>query len=145
MHPSLSSLAALAVLLSTSCLRPPPRDVTIEARDYAFRAPASLAPGLTSFRFVNRGSHLHEVQIFRFARGVSAAAANTMLAADSIPDPAADSSGSVLITAPGIEATERVLVSLKRGDMWGLVCDFRDAPGQQRHAKMGMVALIQVR
>jgi hypothetical protein len=121
------------------------RHVTIEATEYAFRAPATLPPGPTAFRFVNRGKVTHEVQLFRFAPGVSANAARAYLAAGNAPDSAADPSGSVLIAFPGVTAREEVLVNLVRGERYALICQFRDGPGKPRHSTLGMVGLIEVR
>jgi hypothetical protein len=120
------------------------RHVTIEARDYAFVAPATLSPGLTAFRFVNHGTVPHEVQLFRFAPGVSAKSARAYLAAGDAPDSAADPSGSVLIAYAGVTAREEILVSLKGGERYALICGFRDAPGKPKHATLGMVALLEI-
>lgn len=124
----------------------PFRFVTIEARDYVFRAPTVVPPGLTAFRLVNHGTVLHEVQIFRLAPSVTAAAARAYLQQDGdVPDSAADSSGSVLITAPGTTAHEQVLIDLQRGEVYALLCAFRDAPDKPRHGKLGMFGTIEVR
>jgi hypothetical protein len=140
------SLAALVVEDGSSRASDPPLvHVTIEARDYAFRAPATLPPGPTAFRFVNRGTVPHEVQLFRFAPGVSRKAAQAYLLAGEAPDSAADPSGSVLIAYAGITAREEILVPLHRGERYALICGFRDAPGKPKHATLGMVALLEVR
>jgi hypothetical protein len=119
--------------------------VTIEATEYAFRVPATLPPGLTAFRFVNRGKVAHEVQLFRFDKRVDAKTARSYLAAGDAPDSAADPSGSVLIAFPGVTAHEEVLVQLERGELYALICGFRDAPDKPKHASLGMTALIEVR
>jgi hypothetical protein len=121
------------------------RHVTIVATDYAYRAPASVPSGLTAFRFVNRGTHPHELQLFRFLPNVTAQRARAYLAAGSVPDSAADPSGSVLIALPGVTAHEEVLVSLAPGERYGLMCEFRDAPTKPKHTMLGMVALLEVR
>ena len=143
------AIFSLAVLIGEDGLprfsNAPLRHVTIEARDYAFRAPATLTAGLTAFRFVNKGTVPHEVQLFRFARGVSKEAAQTYLLAGDAPDSAADPSGSVLIAYAGVTAREEILVSLERGERYALICGFRDAPGKPKHATLGMVALLEVR
>jgi len=100
---------------------------------------------LTAFRFVNHGTVPHEVQLFRFAPGVSAQTARTYLAAGDAPDSAADPSGSVLIAFAGVTAREEILVDLERGERYALICGFRDAPGKPKHATLGMVALLEVR
>jgi hypothetical protein len=123
----------------------PLRHVTIVATDYAYRVPASVAAGMTAFRFVNRGTHPHEVQLFRFLPSVTAQQARAYLAAGRVPDSAADASGSVLIALPGVTAHEEVLVSLVAGERYALMCEFRDEPTKPRHTALGMVALLEVR
>jgi len=144
------SLVAVAALspLAAARIAPRPaalREVTIEAHEYAFVVPATVPAGLTAFRFVNRGAKTHEVQFFRFNRGIDARTARGYLGATDVPDSVADSSGSVLIAGPGASARERILVQLERGELYALVCAFRDAPGQPRHQTMGMVGLVEVR
>jgi hypothetical protein len=123
----------------------PLRHVTIVATDYAYRVPASVPAGMTAFRFVNRGTHPHEVQLFRFLPGVTARTARAYLAAGAVPDSAADASGSVLIAFPGVTAHEEVLVSLVAGERYALMCEFRDGPTKPKHTTLGMVALLEVR
>lgn len=141
---ALRMLAGLSVL-SLACSRPPSyREVDIHATDYAFRVPATLPPGMTAFRLVNDGTVSHEVQLFRFRAGMTPELATSLLAHDSIPDPDADAWGSVLIASAGHAALERILVPLVRGELYGLMCEFRNADSLPRHAKMGMVALLRV-
>ncbi|MGH7651632.1 MAG: hypothetical protein ACREMS_07280 [Gemmatimonadaceae bacterium] len=120
-------------------------DVTIVAREYAFTVPATLPAGLTTFHFVNRGRVTHEVQLFRFNRGVSAAVARRYLATGDVPDSVADRSGSVLIAAPGDSVREGITVRLVSGERYALMCMFRDAPSKPRHTSLGMVGLLEVR
>jgi hypothetical protein len=121
------------------------RHVTIVATDYAYKVPAVVPSGMTAFRFVNRGTHPHEVQLFRFLPRVSAKAARAYLVAGNVPDSAADPSGSVLIAYPGVTAHEEVLIPLVRGERYGLMCEFRDGPAKPKHTTLGMVALLEVR
>jgi hypothetical protein len=121
------------------------RHVTIVATDYAYQVPAVLPSGMTAFRFVNRGTHPHEVQLFRFLPSVSAKTARAYLVAGNVPDSAADPSGSVLIALPGVTAHEEVLIPLVRGEQYALMCEFRDAPSKPKHTMLGMVALLDVR
>jgi hypothetical protein len=130
---------------SMSRQQPSLRHVTIVATDYAYVVPASVPAGLTAFRFVNRGAHAHEVQLFRFKRGLSAQQARTYLTRGPVPDSVADPSGSVLIAFAGVTAHEEVLVQLMSGEQYALICGFRDAPTKPRHASLGMVALLEVR
>jgi hypothetical protein len=134
----------LAALICAGCRAPRFREADIEAVDYAFRAPAVVAPGLVAFRFTNHGRVPHEVQIFRFNAGTTVDIANRYLKTGSVPDSAADASGSVLIANAGLMAPERVLIEAKPGELYALMCQFRDAAGKPQHASLGMVALVRV-
>jgi uncharacterized cupredoxin-like copper-binding protein len=118
--------------------------VTITAREYAFTAPTHVPAGLTVFHLVNHGKVRHEVQIFRFAPNISAAAARKYLSTGDIPDSAADLSGSVLIAFPGDSARYGIEIDLKPGERYALICEFRDAPNTPPHAKLGMFGLVEV-
>jgi hypothetical protein len=139
----------LSALLSESSSRSQDassiRHVTIVATDYAYQVPAVVPSGMTAFRFVNRGTHPHEVQLFRFLPSVSAKAARAYLVAGNVPDSAADPSGSVLIAYPGVTAHEEVLIPLVRAERYALMCEFRDAPAKPKHTTLGMVTLLEVR
>lgn len=136
----------LALLLIVSgCRREvvAPREIDIHAAEYAFRAPATLAPGPAAFRLVNDGKFWHEVQLFRFHSGTTAETAARYLSADSIPDEARDSTGSVLIAGAGRASDQRILIRAAHGELYGLICDFSDG-GTARHARLGMFALMRV-
>jgi hypothetical protein len=133
----------LALLSSLACTQAP-RTVEIHGKDYAFAAPARLPSGKTVFRFINDGSVLHEVQLFQFRKGTSPGVAARLLAAAPLPDSAYDGSGAVLITPPGTAAREQVIISLARGDVYGLLCQFRNADSLPRHSAMGMWAVLRV-
>lgn len=143
--PSLRVLPGSFAALSLACARPPAyREVEIHATDYAFQVPQTLPAGLTAFRFVNDGSVSHEVQLFRFRPGMAPELASRLLTRDSIPDADADAWGSVLIASAGHAALERILVPLVRGELYALMCQFRNADSLPRHTKLGMVALLRV-
>src|SRR5262245_58430853 len=149
MRARVSLLAGLAVSLFSGSVpatpEPPLRHVTITARDYAFIIPVRIPPGLTAFHFVNHGAVPHEVQFFRFNRGLSAALARGYLAQGAVPDSVADRSGSVLIAAPGDSVREALLVELRAGERYALLCQFRDSAGKPPHTQLGMVGLLEVR
>ncbi len=135
----------LAALISSSgCGAASIRDAEIEAVDYAYRAPSVVEPGLVAFHFTNHGKVPHEVQIFRFRRGTTVQLANRYLQTGSVPDSAADASGSVLIANAGMTAPERILIQAIPGELYALMCQFRDSAGRPQHASLGMVALVRV-
>jgi hypothetical protein len=133
----------VALLLGVACTQTS-RTVEIHGQDYAFMAPAAVPPGSTIFRFVNDGSVLHELQLFQFRKGTSPKAAATLLAAGPLPDSAYEGSGAVLITSPGTAAREQVIIPLGRGEVYGLLCQFRNADSLPRHSAMGMWAVLRV-
>lgn len=139
------TLAAALAALSLSCAQPAGfREVDIHATDYAFRVPQTLPPGLTAFRLINDGAVSHEVQLFRFRPGMTPEEAGRLIVGDSIPDADADAWGSVLIANAGHAALERILVPLVHGELYALMCQFRNADSLPRHAKLGMVAVLRV-
>jgi hypothetical protein len=133
----------LGLLASLACTETP-RTVEIHGRDYAFVAPATLPSGNTTFRFINDGTVLHELQLFQFRKGTTPEAAARLLAAGPLPDSAYEGSGAVLITAPGTAAREQVIIPLGRGEVYGLLCAFRNAESLPRHSAMGMWAVLRV-
>ena len=140
---SIGVLTLVTVALSCHS-NPAMREIDVHATDYAFRVPRTVAPGLAAFRLVNDGNVWHEIQLFRFRPTVTAESATRFLAADSIPDEARDSTGGVLIAGAQSATDQRLLTSLTHGELYGLICDFRNAPSQPRHAKLGMFALVRV-
>lgn len=131
------------LLLAPACAGTP-RTVEIRARDYAFAAPATLPPGPTTFRFINDGKVLHEVQLFQFRKGTSTEVAQRYLSSGTIPDSAIEGSGAVLITPAGTSAHEAVTITLAHGDVYGLQCEFHDADSLPPHSKLGMWKVMQV-
>jgi plastocyanin len=120
------------------------RVVDITGINYAFQAPATLAPGPARVRFVNAGTVPHEVQFFVFKAGLSPDSVRALLNLEHFPDSLADSAGAVLIAAPHTTTPEQVYVDLLPGRVYGLVCQFRDSAKAQRHDRMGMFGVLQV-
>ena len=50
----------------------------------------------------------------------------------------------MLIAASGLPTRQELLLSLGHGELYGLLCDFRDGPRGMPHARLGMFALIRV-
>ena len=59
---------ALSIFVVLSCSKPhqpvPPTVITINATDYAFAAPDTMAAGLTTFRMINAGREPHQAVLF---------------------------------------------------------------------------------
>jgi hypothetical protein len=115
--------------------------VEVTGMDYAFRAPATLPPGLTAFAFKNEGKVPHEVIILRMKPGVIL---DSVLKADNIARRTMTQFVGIIIAAPGEVTLGRVLVDLTSGT-YVLLCNFRDAPDKPRHLNLGMVSVLQVK
>lgn len=135
----------LPFLFLTACAAPAPRVIPIVAVNYAFQAPDSVPAGPAVFTLTNHGTVLHEVQIFRFRRGVTADSGLRLLTTEGVPDSLFDASGAVLITPVGVDAPTAVTAELRSGELWALVCQFRDSAGAPKHDKLGMVKVMAVR
>jgi len=108
----------LALLGAVACQPQPPTVIEITAVNYAFQAPHTVAPGPARLRLINAGTVAHEVQVFAFKAGISAAAHTT--------------------------APEEVYVELQPGRAYALLCQFRDSPTAKRHDRLGMFGALQV-
>jgi hypothetical protein len=121
-----------------------PRQVVIHGTNYAFQAPRTVPAGPIEFSFANDGSVLHEVQFFRFRPDVSADQALRLMADGPVPDSLLRTSGAVLIAIPGATSHERLALSLTSGEVYGLLCEFRDADSLPPHSTKGMFGVITV-
>lgn len=139
-------LRALPLLpFLAACAAPAaPRRVEIIATNYAFQAPDSVPAGHAVFTLTNRGTVAHEVQLFRFRRGVGADSGLKLLVTEGTPDSLYDASGAVLVAAVGATPVQEIAADLKDGELWGLVCQFRDSAGAPKHDKLGMFKVLTV-
>lgn len=137
-------IQSLVPLLLFGCAPRAPRPIEIIAVNYAFQAPDSAPAGPVVFTLTNRGTVLHEVQLFRFRRGITADSGLRLLVTEGTPDSLYDPSGAVLITAVGASAVQGVTADLQPGELWGLVCQFRDSIGAPKHDKLGMFRVLTV-
>ena len=140
----LCSLVVTALALAGCQSAAPYARVQVIATNYAFTLPRTLPPGPTAFQFINRGTVRHEFQIFRFSRGISPDSAGRMLATDNIPDTAAESQGGILVGMPGDTVRQQLLDTLRSGDVYGLLCEFRDSTNAPKHSHLGMFAVVRV-
>ncbi|HEV8599344.1 MAG TPA: hypothetical protein VGQ69_08300 [Gemmatimonadales bacterium] len=115
--------------------------VEVTGMDYAFRAPATLPPGLTAFSFKNEGKVPHEVVIVRLKPGV---VLDSLLKADNPTRRTMIQLAGILVATPGEAPLGRLLVDLTEGT-YLLLCNFRDAPDKPPHLNLGMVSVLQVK
>ena len=139
-------------LFGASCSREvKPAVVTITAETngrppapYDLLAPASAAAGPTLFRFENRGTRTHELQLFRFRQGISEDSGRTLLARRSFGDSLVEPGTAVLIAPAHTAAPQQVLVYLKAGEVYGLMCQLRDSAGAPTHDRLGEFTVLPV-
>jgi hypothetical protein len=136
-QPAASSTDAPARAGSTT---PAPAVVTVIATDYAFRAPAEIPAGLTTFRLVNQGPSLHHIQLIKLAEGKTAddffAA---MKAGGPFPKWATEAGGP---NPPEVGDTALATVPLEPGN-YVMLCFVPSADGQP-HVMKGMATPLTV-
>ena len=141
-----SSACLLATIAFTDVApaRRLPPDVEIIGFDYAFKAPSELPPGLTTFRFRNRGKHRHELNVVQLKAGVSlrqfigAANASTPLS------PMIERTVGVLFAEPGAVSPSALSVNLVAGGTYAVQCIFKDSSKALPHRQLGMFTSIVV-
>ena len=132
-------------LALAACRGATPQRIDVIAENYAFQAPPEVSPGPALLRLINRGSVPHEMQFYRFRHPVTPTEGFRILLDSTAADSLFDPSGSVLIAAPGDTAPEAIYADLKRGEVWALVCGFRDSANAPRHFRLGMLAILEVK
>jgi hypothetical protein len=142
-RPAVLLLIALPFLASS---RPQQsmRDIVFVGTDYAFAAPATVAPGLTAITFDNRGKQRHEMNLVRLKPGITL---DSVLKVGRGPSrrPLLDlSTGGILLAESGQHSTDRLLVNFEVGRSYMLICNLKDAPDRPEHSAIGMVAGLKV-
>jgi hypothetical protein len=120
------------------------RKVEIVGVDYAFKVPASLPPGVTTFSFRNAGNHAHEFNIFLLKRGVKIDDVIKARQEGKSQLPMLDGAVGVLFADSGSSAPAGLTVNLLPGRDYGVQCIFRDTDGAPRHYDLGMYSVIRV-
>jgi hypothetical protein len=117
-----------------------PRVLTIQAMDYAFRAPSSVPAGVTTIRLVNRGTQLHHVQLNRLEGGRSV---QDMLREwkPGVPLPIFMTGDGGPTAALGGQTLEGTVVL--RPGRYALIC-WVPAPDGQLHVHKGMFTQLEV-
>jgi hypothetical protein len=118
--------------------------VEITGTDYAFTAPASVAPGRTTFVFRNAGKHPHEFNVFLLKKGATIDEFLKLRRADK-PQMGVVVEGSVgvLFAQPGKSGTAKLAADLLPGREYGIICIFRDTADAPRHYDLGMYKVIR--
>lgn len=135
-----------SLLVDSASTRPtaPMRADTIVGMDYAFRAPARLAPGRHRLAFVNAGKQRHELSVALLKRGVSVQQLMRDDAAGKSVDDSIETGLGVLHT-PGESSPMGLLeIDLLPGREYLILCNFSDTPTSAMHFKLGMFGGIAV-
>jgi len=121
-------------------------EITVTAADYAFAGiPASLPAGRTFFALRNEGKVRHELSIVRLKAGVTAEEAIATIKAGGRRRDSTDGAAVLVIAAPGDEAARaRVVVDLKQGETYLVVCTLKDKPDTPPHIMLGMYTSFRV-
>ena len=137
------SVGCAVLAIASSSYPQQVRDVTITGMDYAFGVPATIRPGLTAFTFENQGTVWHEMYLIRLKPGVSL---DSMQRVPAGPQRRAlFEGGGILLAGPGERTMDRLLVDLKPGQTYTLICNFRNEPDKPPHLALGMFTHFQAK
>ena len=115
------------------------RQVDIVANDYTFLPlPQTIPAGPTLFGFTNQGKVQHEVSLVRLKRGVTVDQVVKAVQAGERARQFVDRSVGILIAGPGLSPDGRLLVDLRVGETYLLLCTLRDNPDAPPHIMLGM-------
>jgi hypothetical protein len=124
--------------------QPQIHEFVVNSVDYAFQAPATAPAGLTAFSLVEKGKSPHELQLFQFKKGISADSARRLLGNKNFPFAQVMPSGGILVGFPNAPVSEKILIDLKAGDVYGLRCQFQNTDSAPHHDKLGMISVLTV-
>ena len=118
--------------------------VEIIGVDYAFRAPATLPAGRTTFRFRNTSKHKHELNVFLLKPGATIEQVIKAGKEGKPQMPFIDGGVGVLFALEGASSRSGLTTDLLPGRTYGIQCIFRDSTGKPRHYELGMYSVIRV-
>ncbi|MGK2962689.1 MAG: hypothetical protein ACSLFK_11160 [Gemmatimonadaceae bacterium] len=118
--------------------------VEIVGADYAFKSPASLPAGRTTFQFANEGKVRHELNITRLKPDVSIERFLEVVRAGENTRELTEGPVGVLFADPGGRSESGLTVDLRPGDRYAVICIFRDSEDAKPHFDLGMYSVITV-
>jgi hypothetical protein len=122
-----------------------PAQVAVVGNDYAFIGfPSTIAAGPTAFSFENRGEVRHEMTIILLKPGLTVKDIMAMPTGAITSPRAAESLIGLLIARKHEKAGGQLLVELKSGQRYLVICNLRDAPDGPPHSTLGMVTSFDV-
>ena len=119
-------------------------EVDVIGTDYAFRLPAELPAGPTTFRFRNDGKMRHEFSIVRLRKGATIDQF-IRLSKEAKAQPVVDGEVGVLFADPGKRSTSGLTTDLVAGRQYAVRCALRDTLTGPPHFEMGMYSVLSVR
>lgn len=137
--------SAVALLALSACAAGTATNtVALQANEYAFTAPDSLPAGATAFGLANGGKMAHEVIVVRLKPNADLREILRLDRADSSWSALRDAPSGILTAEPGVTTPGQLLVDLRVGERYLLLCNFRDAETAPAHLHLGMVKIITV-
>jgi uncharacterized cupredoxin-like copper-binding protein len=137
---AIAAVAAPSVARSTRTFKNVPV-ITVHAKEFAFAAPTTVAPGQTTFRLVNDGKQLHHLSILQLAKGKTFADVQAAL-----KNPAAFPTWLIEVGGPNAAvpgATVEATLTLEAGNY--IIACWIPSPGEQApHAVKGMLQPLTV-
>ncbi|HVD61598.1 MAG TPA: hypothetical protein VNC11_12070 [Gemmatimonadaceae bacterium] len=141
-------IAVILVAATITAAAPPPREparqVEVIAVDYAFKLPASLPPGLTTFHFRNDSQHPHEFNVFLLKKGATIEEVIKAGKENKSQMQYVDGPVGVLFAGKGKNAKSTLTTNLLPGRVYGIQCIFRDSAKAPRHYELGMYGTIPI-
>lgn len=128
-----------------ACQRAPVRTIEIEAVDYSFNGLGAVPPGPASFKLINRDDVPHQVQLYRLRPGIHVDSAWKLLALHDFPTALTTGSPLIMSATAMDSGHTRVSADLEKGEVWALICMFRDSPTDPVHSADGMYAVLEVK
>jgi hypothetical protein len=142
---AVASLVLLATGCTASSLPQQGRtEVLVGALDYAFAVPESLRAGEVAFGLENRGTVPHELIVVGLHADADSDEIVRRDRADSTWSHLRDAPSGILTADSGVRTPGSLLVHLKRGKRYLLVCNFQDSAGAPTHMHLGMLKVVSV-
>jgi len=119
----------------------PTADMTVELADYSFVPPATITSGKHTFKVVNKGPQVHELELIRLAPGKTVKDVAAWIAKADGPPPA-EALGGISGMHSGM--TEYFTADLTPGN-YAMLCFIPDAKDNKPHLAHGMVKEFAVK
>jgi hypothetical protein len=119
-------------------------EVEIIGVDYAFKVPADIPAGPTTFRFRNDGKVAHELNISLLKKGATLQQFMDARKGRAPGNAYREATVGVLLAAPGHRASAGLVTNLLPGRTYVLICIDKGNPKAKPHFAMGMFSALTV-